>query len=174
MNTIARICKWIFLGGSAVLALLGMLLCALIAYALFSRPPGGSHYYIGKEACAESRAWTVLPLPEQENTRELPMAMDSNSMCDYSGFVIFRASPEWQEAFRQCYARQPHFPRETEGVAEDLAQDTRSSRIREFIENHKWQPFHRCCLWELGSAFLDCTALRDASGEYILLHFSDF
>ncbi len=173
-KALAGFCKWFFIGTSGLLALLGMFFCAVALYALLSLPPGGNHYYIGKEACAESLAGQYLPLPEQENAQDFPMVWDCNGMCDSCGFVIFRATPEWQAAFRHYYARPPRIPHGTVGMAEGLAEQTENARIRAFIESRKWQHVHDCNLWQRGSAFRDCTALRDASGEYVLLYFRTF
>ncbi len=160
---------------TGLLALLGFSLVAMAAYAIFTLRTESPYCYIGAE-CGESRAWNILPLP-QPSEGEQPMAIDSIGMCDYSGYVIFRATPQWQEAFRNSQTRPTpwHMADAPSSVTNNIVDYQEvDARIREFVGSRTWEHFHQCRAMKRGKYHLDCIALRDASGEYMLLYFCDF
>ncbi len=119
--------------------------------------------------CEGSTACARLPLPQQPDAQNFPMAVDYPRVFRQSGFVILQASAEWQEAFRAFYPTRPNEELEPQKAVryhfdED---DGIDARITSFILEHEWYPFHD---GDLQPGKLHYSALRDASGEYLLIH----
>ncbi len=157
--------KKLLLGIWYFFAAVGLLACLLVGYAAFTYPHDGPFGYVGEEACRKSTARCYLPLPEQTDAH-LPMAMDEYWGSDYAGVVIFRAPAEWQE--RLC----AFFPREewveSYGGMPPNADKVGDARIGEFIRRHEWSEFHQGRVGNSGTWF---KALRNASGEYVMVEF---
>ncbi len=150
----------------AFFTLIGMLVCGSVLSTFFSgRGPEG---FVGA-ACKQSKVCHYLPLPPQTEA-EMPMAVDERALLDNWGFVIFRAPNNWQEAFRKLYPQAGEFTHGDAGEAESMARRLDDPRIHHFITSRKWQPFHTS--HPLEDFFI--TALRDESGEYLLVFFNNF
>ncbi len=158
--------KHLLYAALAFFALIGVLVSGPILHAFFSgRGPEG---FVGA-ACKQSRVGNYLPLPPQTEA-EMPMAVDERALLDNWGFVIFRASAEWHEAFCTLYPPKGELCQASSDEAEDMAKRLDDPRIHHFITSRKWQSFHASHPWE--NFFI--TALRDESGEYLLVVFNNY
>ncbi len=147
-------------------AAMGLLFCLLAGYACLTYPHDGPFGYVGEEACrSRSTAWHYLPLPPQEE-KQLPMALDEFWGSDYAGLVIFRASAEWQELLCRFFPREEWV--DTFGGIVPDADKAGEPRMGEFIRSHEWTEFHQARVGRSGTYF---RALRDASGEYVMVEF---
>ncbi len=151
----------------AFFSLIGMLVCGSMLGAFFTnRGPLG---FVGAESCRRSSVYRYLPLPPQAEAN-MPMAVDERAMLDNWGFVIFRAPADWQEAFRTIHPPKGELSQASPDEAAGMAKRLDDPRILQFITSRKWQPFHATCPQE--NFFI--TALRDESGEYLLVFFNNF
>ncbi len=170
----ATVCKWMFISITGLLALLGATLCAMIAWSVYQFVTTPNTRGCCGEECRKSIAASLLPLPAQEETAHLPMALDDLAPCDYSGFVLIRASATWQEDFRRLFPRKPAAAiYDAYDAACSNAAQLSDKRILHFITGRKWELFHEGCI-RPGKRSVDATALRDTSGEYLLIYFCDF
>ncbi len=143
-----------------------------IRWLLFPFPLGDEERgFVGAES-ADSIACGLLPLPPQQDAR-FPMALDSQGLCDYSGFVVFRAPADWQERFRRR-AGDSALPgsHDTLYYALRYAEKLDDRRLADFLRQHSWQPFHTGEVQRDGRA-VPFYALRDATGEYLLIYYAD-
>ncbi len=159
-------------------ALLGLLLLPGFLRAI-NRLDMAPACYFGEAACQESRVCSSLPLPPQAEAdaqeQSFPMAVDYFKLVGRSGAVVFRSTPEWQEAFRCCCARPLAQPYDrAEGIAENLVQEAKDAALRDFVASRRWLPFHQACLYRCGKRDIKAVALRDESGEYLLIHCFDY
>ncbi len=153
-------------------ALAGMLFCGCVVYLLLDVPEEGPRGFVGLEEARKSYAWHGLPLPEQAEPQNFPMAVDHRGMCDFSGFIIFAADADWQELFRRFQARKAAaLYGDTKLVAEHYAEWVGDERITSFIRSRKWQLFHEAQIWHTDEHYVDATALRDEAGEYVLMFY---
>ncbi len=152
-----------------LLVLLGFGIVA-IRWLLFPFPLGDvERGFVGAESAA-SIACGLLALPPQTDAG-LPMALDSQGLCDYSGFVIFRAPADWQARF--CADDGVELaPHDTLYYALRYAEKLDDRRVADFLRQHSWQPFHRGEVQRDGRA-VPFYALRDVSGEYLLIYYTD-
>ncbi len=148
-----------------LLALIGLGGCTLAGcISLFFGVPSIKGY-MGKES-AKSHVSTFLPLPPQSE-EEMPMALEKQQFFAESGIIIFRASPEWQETFHRFYpAEELKDAWMAEGVAVDWSADLEDDRIHYFVKDRRWHRFHSGRM--RGQNF---SALRDESGEFLLVYF---
>ncbi len=146
-------------------AALGILACIGLGYSFATA--GTAKSFIGAECrqCALSR---LVPLPPQ--TEEgLPMAVDMYDYGDYQSFIVFRAPADWQEAFCRFYPSQPGSANDEniDFVAHSLAADAGDERISRFLNEKTWHPLFKGRQRVDGG--LDLYALRDESGEYVMV-----
>ncbi len=146
-------------------ALLGLLVLPGILKAI-NKIPLKPACYLGED-CGKSDVYASLPVPQQEEA-PFPMAVDYPKLIGKRGRVVFRASTEWQEAFRALHPYEqvsredaPKGPirfafRDDDGI---------DKRIADFITAREWHLFHEGHLHN-GRPF---SALRDSSGEYMLI-----
>ncbi len=164
-DAMKNILKSLLLGMTGFVALLWTLGMASFVFFLLNDAPKA---YVG-EPCRSSTSWHYLPLPEQTEAG-MPMAMDHSSLLDTSGFVIFRASADWQAALCTLYTHKPdHGSSGDHEIAAAMAEEAGDNRILRFIQSRQWQPFHHARLRD-GEDFY-FSALRDAAGEYVLVYF---
>ncbi len=154
--------------------LVGLAAFALLAYGLLSFGCHGTDDYEGED-CKESIACRQLPLPPQAD-EDFPMAVDSCTPVDYTGFIIFRAPADWQDAFLKLYPQaEVPFGDSAASLACDLAESAGNASIQRFIQSHRWQPFHQGHFRPRGgSDAYDFATMRDESGEYLLVFFMDY
>ncbi len=146
-------------------ALAGVLFCIVLGYAFATT--GTPESFIGAECrkCALSR---LVPLPPQ--TEEgFPMAVDMYDMGDYYSFIVFRAPVDWQEAFCRLYPSQPMTKNDEniDFIAHSLATEAGEERICRFLCEKTWKPVFKGSQRVNGG--LELFALRDESGEYVML-----
>ncbi len=142
---------------------------AAAALLLTACEPAGPQGYVGSTACQRSTPvyYKHLELPPQTEA-ELPMAVDSPGR-DYMGFIIFRAPAAWQEQFRREHTLKGLSWGQVSAMeyAQGLAESVEDKRILRFIREHEWQLFLEGRLYPGQDWYF--TALRDSSGEYMLI-----
>ncbi len=147
-----------------VFAGIGALFCLFLIYGVCTYPHDGPIGYVGKD-CRKSTAYHYLPLPEQAD-EHMPMALDEYWGPDYSGVIIFRATPEWQERLCRFYPREEWT--ESYGGMPPNADKVSDRRIADFIRSHSWTEFHQ---GRIGNSSTFFKALRDATSTYIMVEF---
>ncbi len=172
-----RLLKYGFYAAWGGFALLGLLMLPNVVNAINKMDMEPACYF-GEAACHKSKVCAPLPLPEQADAQNFPMAVDDVRFFGRSGRVVFRADAAWQEAFRRFY---PFAARESSDSSAWQHPDKpvafafpdakgEEKRITDFIERHEWYPFHE---GELQQGRLHFFALRDKSGEFIFLYVYD-
>ncbi len=160
--------KYLFFALTGFFALVGLLVSALAIYGgcqLAQRGLWGTRCYLGWEG-AGSTLLASLPLPEQTE-QNLPMVVEKDGIPDSSGLIIFRAPASWQEAFCALYTLGGSDFIGTEN-ARKLANEVEDKSILHFINSREWQFFHSGRLRPGADWFF--SAMRDNSGEYVLLY----
>ncbi len=160
--------KYLFFTLTGFFALVGLLVSALAVYGgcqLAQHGLWGTRCSLGK-AGASSPLAASLPLPEQTE-QNLPMVVEKDCIPDSCGFIIFRATASWQEAFCSLYTLGGG---SFIGIdnARELANEVEDKGILHFINSREWNHFHSGRLRPGSDWFF--SAMRDASGEYVLLY----
>ncbi len=153
-------------------ALVGLLVCG-VAFFTFSSlkmnplEPIPPRVCTGP-ACVQSEAGRYIPLPPQQE-EGFPMALDCHAPCEYSGILVFRAPADWQETFRKFYATPTTpFPGFLDNALHHASQ-AEDKRLHDFISSRQWEPFHAATIVKARHSVY-FHALRDASGEYLLVY----
>ncbi len=165
-----NVLKHLFTVFSYLFALIGLLTCSAALYAGWHLANSdfrlfGTESSTGKAAANKGRAH-LLPLPAQTEPN-LPMMVEKDNLPDDEWLLIFRAPAAWQEAFCTLY----NFGGSDfigDDRARKLADEVEDKSILQFINSKQWQHFHSGRL----RPDSDChfSAMRDASGEYVLLY----
>ncbi len=169
MKKMKKILKYTFIGIGGLFAGCTLWLIASLVYMFLCGPAEGPTCFLGAESYAKSTPGHFGHLtPPKQSDPNFPMVVETSGK-DYLGFVIFRASAAWQEAFKKAH---PYPDELGDGAilaqARNLAEELEDKRVRDFISGKEWQSFHK--------GFLDAdrtwhvNAHRDASGEYVLLY----